>query len=82
MSRTKDESFMLKLYEVVVKLPDIYDQVDRYTIGQAIGLHATAVETICKNLMRTNFIKQDPDDPHLISITPHGIKLVEHIKGF
>ena len=80
MSRTVDESFIVRLYEEAIKLPDIGDQLDRYAIGQAIGLQAKGVETICKTLLRTNFIKQDHDNPNLIMITPHGIKLAEQLK--
>jgi len=80
MSRTKDESFLLRLYDVVIQHEDIYGPVDRYEIGHAIGLHPKGVETICKTLLRTNFIKQDHDDPHLITITQNGIKLAKQIK--
>jgi hypothetical protein len=69
---------MLRLYEVALKNPDLYDPIDRYAIGQDIGLQRRGVETICKTLLRTNFIKQDEGD--LITITPHGIKLVEYIR--
>ena len=78
MSRTIDESFMLRLYEEALKNPDLYDPVDRYAIGQAIGLQKRGVETICKTLLRTNFIKQDEGD--LIAITPHGVKLARQIR--
>lgn len=79
MSRTVDERFMLRLYEIVSKNPDPFEPVDRYAIGQDIGLQKRGVETICKTLLRTNFIKQYEDD--LITITPHGIKLAEQIKN-
>lgn len=77
-ARTKDESFMLKLYEEASKLPDIDDPLDRYVIGEMVGLHKKAVDTICVLLAQANFIKKH--GPVEISITPNGIRLVETIQ--
>jgi hypothetical protein len=76
-ARTKDEKFMLRLYEEASKQADIGDPLDRYVIGQAIGLQAKAVDTICTLLAQANFIKKK--GPAEVSITPHGIKLVESL---
>lgn len=78
-ARTKDESFMLRLYDEASKLPDIEDPVDRYQIGNSIGLHPKAVDTICNLLAQANFIKKQGKIE--ISITPHGIKLVDNLKS-
>lgn len=77
-ARTKDESFMVRLYEEASKLPDIEDPLDRYYIGTLVGLHPKAVDTICTLLGQANFIKKRGVAE--ISITPHGIKLVENIR--
>lgn len=77
-ARTKDESFMLRLYEEASKQPNIDDPLDRYQIGHSIGLHPKAVETICNLLAQANFIKKHGKIE--ISITPHGIKLVDHLR--
>lgn len=77
-ARTKDETFMLRLYEEASKLPSVEDPVDRYHVGILAGLHPKAVETICNLLAQANFIKKHGKIE--ISITPHGIKLVENIK--
>jgi hypothetical protein len=77
-ARTKDETFMLRLYEEASKQPDIEDPLDRYQIGQMVGLHPKAVDTICNLLAQANFIKKHGKVE--ISITPHGIKLVETLK--
>lgn len=76
-AKTKDEMFMLKLYQEASKLDDIEDPLDRYMIGTLVGLHAKAVDTICVLLAQANFIKKH--GPVEISITPHGIKLVDNI---
>jgi len=77
-AKTKDEMFMLRLYEEASKLDDIEDSIDRYVIGSMVGLHAKAVDTICVLLGQANFIKKH--GPVEVSITPHGIKLVENIR--
>lgn len=78
-SRTKDETFMLRLYEEASKQPDIEDPIDRYQIGQLAGLNQKAVDTICNLLAQANFIKKHGKVE--ISITPHGIKLVESLRA-
>jgi predicted transcriptional regulator len=78
-SRTKDETFMLRLYEEASKQPDIEDPLDRYQIGQLAGLNQKAVDTICNLLAQANFIKKHGKVD--ISITPHGIKLVESLRA-
>ncbi len=72
-ARTKDESFIVKLYEEAQKLPDINDPQDRYTIGQMVGLQKKAVDTICVLLAQANFIKKKGDVD--IAITSNGIEL-------
>lgn len=79
VGRTKDESFMLRLYEEASKQADIEDPIDRFRIGLLVGLHQRAVETICTLLAQANFIKKHGKVE--ISITPHGIELVKKLKG-
>lgn len=76
---TKDEKFMLRLYEEVSKRSDREEPMDRYEIGTLVGLHPKAVDTICNLLAQANFIKKQGKIE--ISITPHGIKLVENIRS-
>jgi hypothetical protein len=76
-ARTKDEFFLVCLYQEARKLPDLEDPLDRYAIGTLAGLHKTAVDTICVLLMKTNFIKKHGQVE--ISITPHGMKLAEQL---
>lgn len=77
-AKTKDEMFMLKLYEEASKQVDIEDPVDRYMIGTLVGLQKKAVDTICVLLAQANFIKKQGQVD--VSITPHGLKLIENIK--
>lgn len=72
-ARTKDENFMLRLYEEASKQPEMETPLDCYHIGTLAGLHPRAVDAICKLLIRANFIKKRGDE---ISITEQGIRLV------
>ncbi|MCE5295050.1 MAG: hypothetical protein LLF94_10635 [Chlamydiales bacterium] len=75
--RTKDELFIICLHEQALKLPEIDDPIDRYKIGTLVGLQAIATDTICQLLTQANFIKKHGKAE--ISITAHGIKLVERL---
>jgi len=76
-ARTKDESFMLTLHAEALKLPNIGDPLDRYMIGQMVGLQKKAVDTICVLLAQANFIKKH--GPVDVAITSQGIRLVNEI---
>ena len=76
-SRTKDERFMMRLYEEAAKRGDMDEPLDRYVIGSLIGIQPKAVDTICNLLAQANFIKKHSKND--VSITPHGMKLVENL---
>ncbi len=78
MGRTKDESFMLRLYEEAAKHSEMNQPIDRYHIGSLVGLQSKAVDTICNLLAQANFIKKYGKTE--ISITPHGMKLVDSLR--
>lgn len=77
-AKTKDELFMLRLYAEASKQADVEDPIDRYYIGTLVGLHPKAVDTICNLLAQANFIKKHGKVE--ISLTPHGMKLVENLR--
>jgi hypothetical protein len=72
-SKTKDERFMIKLYELVHASGDDDLILDRYEVGKLAGITAKGVEAISKLLLRANFI--DKVDEVYIQLTPHGKKL-------
>lgn len=76
-AKTKDELFMLKLYEAAKKQSNLEDPLDRYAIGTMAGLHPKGVDAICSLLIRANFIKKYGQTE--IFITPQGIRLVEEL---
>ena len=75
---TKDELFLLKLYEMANAKGDPTTPIDRYAIGKAIGQNDRGIDTIVRHLAQANFVKK-VDDPFLY-LTPNGIALVLHIK--
>lgn len=77
-NRTKDENYMLSLYEEAEKSGDLETAVNRYQVGQAAHISDKAVDAICKLLIQANFIKKSGEDE--VYLTPHGIKLVEQLR--
>lgn len=77
--RTKDEMFIICLYDEGIALGDTETPIDCYKIGTKVGLHPTATKTICVLLAKANFIKNKGDNQ--ISITQNGIRLVERLRG-
>lgn len=77
-AKTKDEIFMLRLYEEASRQADIEDPIDRYHIGNLAGLQPKAVDAICNLLAQANFIKKHGKTE--ISLTSQGIRLVETIR--
>jgi Mn-dependent DtxR family transcriptional regulator len=75
---TKDELFLLKLYEMATALGSPEEEVDRYVIGRAIGQNDHGVDTIIKHLAQANFVKKSSGDA--LYLTPHGLKLVEELR--
>lgn len=72
--RTKEERFVLKIYQAALTLGDAQHPMDRYAIGQAAGLSPKATDVICKELARANFIrKTDPEG--YIALTSRGEEL-------
>jgi hypothetical protein len=74
---TKDELFLLKLYEMACKLGNPEEEVDRYVIGRAIGQNDKGIDTIVKHLAQANFVKKG--DGSSLYLTPHGMQLVLQI---
>jgi hypothetical protein len=72
--QTKDQRFLLTLYERAQLQGDLYTPFSRFEIGESVGLQKKAINTICRDLLQCNFLKKDgPDDVHL---TKHGEELV------
>lgn len=74
-ARTKEEKFMIAVYETALESGDPSSEVDRYSVGQKIGLHPRGINTICNTLAQANFIKKA--GPENIYLTDHGISFIK-----
>jgi hypothetical protein len=77
-NRTKDENFIITLYEEAEKTGDVENAMDRYLVGEAAHIHPKGVDTICKLLIQANFVKKAGENE--IYLTSNGIKLVEQLR--
>ncbi len=77
-STTKDELFLLKLYQIAAAAGDPTKEIDRYVIGKAIGQNDKGIDTIVKHLAQANFVKKG--DSNGLYLTPHGLNLVKFIQ--
>lgn len=75
MSHTKDEHFVLSLYDVAMASGDVENSFDRYEIGEKANINPKAVDAICKLLIQANFIKKRGESE--IYLTPHGENLAK-----
>lgn len=75
--KTREELFLLKLYEIVVARGDLRQEIDRYAVGQAIGQNDRSVDNIVLLLVKTHFIKKD--EGNAVSLTQNGLRLVESL---
>lgn len=78
MTRTNDEQFVIRLYDIASKGENLQQPYDRYEIGQSLNQSTRKVDTICALLIRANFIKKAEDN--LIYLTPQGEQLALRLK--
>lgn len=77
MAKTKEERFLIKLYEASCRAGDFDTPIDRYEVGQMANLHDKSVDTISNQLLQMNFIKKN--GPTEIYLTPLGEGLVRQL---
>lgn len=78
MKKTKDEIFLLKLFEVALEQGNPWEQVDKYTVGRAIGQNDRGIDIIVRDLAQANFIKKG--EANCIYLTQNGLNLIELLK--
>ncbi|NGX43481.1 MAG: hypothetical protein K940chlam7_01779 [Chlamydiae bacterium] len=76
---TKDEKFILSAFEAAEQSGDTFAVLDRYEIGNSIGLSPKTVNTICQLLAKANFIK--PVGKTEIRLTNNGTDLVNRLSS-
>ena len=78
-NRTKDENYIICLYDEAEKSGNLENPIDRYHVATCAHLHPKAGNTICKLLIQANFIKKSGEVD--VYLTPHGIQLVERLRN-
>lgn len=76
-NHTKDEQFIMCLYENAKQSGDLESVFNRYDIGGQINMQLRGVNATSRLLVQANFIKKDGEEG--IYLTPHGIKLAERL---
>lgn len=74
---TKDELFLVKLYEFASKLGNPQEAIDRYEIGRAIGQNDRGTYVISRDLAQANFVKKAEGEA--VYLTDNGIRLVQSL---
>jgi len=72
---TKEENYLIKLYQLSLTLGSPWEEVDRYAVGQAIGQNNRSVDNIVTILAKTNFIKKG--EGNAIYLTEQGKSLID-----
>lgn len=75
---TKDEMFLLKLYEMGERAGDPCLAVDRFVIGRAIGQNDKGAYVISRDLAQANFVKKGEGDS--VYLTEQGLALVQRLR--
>ena len=79
-SVTKDERFLLKLFELASSLGDPTNEVNRYEVGQTMGQKQRGVDTIVRMLAQSNFVKKGMGSN--IYLSTGGLDLIKSLRGF
>lgn len=77
LGRTKDERFLIALYEFGLGHGDVKTPANKYDIGKTVGMHQTAIYTIVRDLLQANFLKKGDGDE--VYLTDNGINLVKNL---
>lgn len=77
--KSKEEMFILKLYELAHQKGDPENEVDRYEVGKLVGEHKKATDNTVQLLTKNGFTKRG-EEP-FVYLTPRGVALAEELKS-
>jgi hypothetical protein len=77
---TKEERFILVAYEELLRLGDEEALLDRYAIGQRVGMKERGVNASFKLFVRANFVRNRGDGQ--FQLTENGIALAKRLGNF
>ncbi|HKY99853.1 MAG TPA: hypothetical protein VJ112_01675 [Rhabdochlamydiaceae bacterium] len=76
-SATKDERFLIKLYQMASDSGGPHEEIDRYEIGRAVGQNDRSVNAIARWLAQANFVKNG--EGRNLYLTTGGLDLVQNL---
>ena len=76
---TKDELFLLKLFQMATAKGDPFEEIDRYAVGKAIGQNDRGIDNIVRHLAQANFVKKGEESA--IYLTEQGMRLINTLQG-
>jgi ribosome biogenesis protein Nip4 len=74
---TKDEQFLIRLYEEAQKMGDPFQEMNCYKIGQLVGQNDRSVDNIVRMLAQTNFLKKGEEN--CVYATKNGEELIKSL---
>ena len=75
---TKEERYILTLYERSLESGDLFIEQDRYKVGFSLGFSQKVTNSVCNILLQANFIKKGEDQA--VYFTQRGIDLAKTLK--
>lgn len=73
--RSKEERFLLHMYEMAKKSGDPQNEVDRYAVGRLVGEHTRGVDNTVQMLSKNGLLKKG--EGSAIHLSPSGLHYVE-----
>lgn len=77
---TKEERFLLKLFEIASALGDPTNEVDRYEVGEKVSQKQRGVDSIVRILAQSNFVKLGSGSS--VYLSDNGLSLIKMLRGF
>lgn len=75
--KSKEELFVLKLYEAACKVGDPQALIDRYIIGRQVGAHTKGADHTVQLLVKNGFLKRSEES--LVYLTERGVALARSL---
>lgn len=79
MGQTKEERFLLKLYDIAKQRADIEEGVDLQELEQVTGLTSKAILALCQVLAQANFVRKVGKTA--VRLTSNGVELAMTLRG-
>ncbi len=76
---TKDERYLVKLFELALKRGDLFEEINMYEVGRAMGQNDRSVENIVRMLAQSNFLKKGQGNN--VYLTKQGEAYVESLSA-